>query len=138
MYPKTEFFLDRIFPHSYWIRRDTKYISVFSPNAGKYGPAKTPYLDTFHGVNLFKWLKNNQMKANADMYHLIVTRDTDVTAIIGEFDAKNSRVEKFLGVKLDTELSFENHVSSLCKKASQRLHALARVANFMDLANVRV
>ena len=94
-------------------------------------------MGTFHGVNLFKWLKNNQMKANADMYHLLVTRDT-VTAIIGEFDAKNSREEKFLGVKLDTELSFENHVSSLCKKASQRSHALARVANFMDLANVRV
>ena len=23
---------------------------VFSPNTGKYGPAKTPYLDTFHAV----------------------------------------------------------------------------------------
>ena len=23
---------------------------VFSPNAGKYGPEKTPYLDTFHAV----------------------------------------------------------------------------------------
>ena len=27
---------------------NTKYLSVFSPNAGKYGPEKTPYLDTFH------------------------------------------------------------------------------------------
>ena len=34
------------------IRRDTKYLSVFSPNAGKYGPEKTPYLDTFHTVLL--------------------------------------------------------------------------------------
>ena len=25
-------------------------ISVFSPNTGKYGPEKTPYLDTFHAV----------------------------------------------------------------------------------------
>ena len=24
--------------------------SVFSPNTGKYGPEKTPYLDTFHAV----------------------------------------------------------------------------------------
>ena len=29
--PNTEFFLARIFPHSDWIRRDTKYV-------GKYGP----------------------------------------------------------------------------------------------------
>ena len=26
------------------------YLSVFSPNAGKYRPEKTPYLDTFHAV----------------------------------------------------------------------------------------
>ena len=77
------------------------------------------------------------MKANADKSHLLVTRDTDVTAKIGEFDVKNSRVEKLLGVKIDGKLSFENHVSSLCKKASQKLHALARVVNFMDLAKCK-
>ena len=27
-------------------------LSVFSPNAGKYGPEKTPYLDSFHTVNI--------------------------------------------------------------------------------------
>ena len=36
--PNTEFFLVRIFPHSDWKRRDTKYLCVFSPNAGKYEP----------------------------------------------------------------------------------------------------
>ena len=29
---------------------NTEYLSVFSVNAGKYGPEKTPYLDTFHVV----------------------------------------------------------------------------------------
>ena len=29
---------------------DTEYLSVFSPNTGKYGPEITPYLDTFHAV----------------------------------------------------------------------------------------
>ena len=33
-------FLVRIFPHSDWIRRYTEYLSVFSLNAGKYGPDK--------------------------------------------------------------------------------------------------
>ena len=32
--------LVRIFLHSDWIRRDTEYLSIFSPNAGKYGPEK--------------------------------------------------------------------------------------------------
>ena len=39
-YPNTEFFLVRIFPHLNWIRRDTEYLSLFSPNVGKYGPEK--------------------------------------------------------------------------------------------------
>ena len=36
----------RIFLHSDWNTNK----SVFSLNAGKYGPEKTPYLDTFHAV----------------------------------------------------------------------------------------
>ena len=28
------------------------YLSVFSANAGKYGPEKTPYVDTFHAVSI--------------------------------------------------------------------------------------
>ena len=33
-------FLVRIFPHSDWMRRDTEYLSVFIPIAGKYGTEK--------------------------------------------------------------------------------------------------
>ena len=48
MCPNTEFFpafglnTERYFVSS--------YLSAFSPNAGKYGPEKTPYLDTFHAA----------------------------------------------------------------------------------------
>ena len=30
--------------------RDTEYLSVVSPKAGKYGPEKPPYLGIFHAV----------------------------------------------------------------------------------------
>ena len=53
--PNTEFFLVRIFAHSY---PHTSYLSVFSPNVGKYGPEKTPYLDTFHVVPGFRVASN--------------------------------------------------------------------------------
>ena len=41
--PNTKFFLVVIFPHSDRIRRDTEYLSVFCPNAGKYGPDNSEY-----------------------------------------------------------------------------------------------
>ena len=44
--PNPKFFLvstARIFPYF-------PHLDSFSPNAGKYGPEKTPYLDTFHAV----------------------------------------------------------------------------------------
>ena len=32
--------------------KDTVVVSVFSRNTGKSGPEKTPYLDTFHAVQV--------------------------------------------------------------------------------------
>ena len=58
MCPNTEFFWVRIFPHSDWIRRDTKYLFAFNPNAGKYRPEKTPYADTFQPVKV--WHKKSK------------------------------------------------------------------------------
>ena len=81
-----------------------------------------------------EWFRNNHMKSNADKWHLLVTRGTNGTAKIGEFDVKFSRQEKLICVKIDTKLSLENHVSSFCQNGSQKLHALARVVSFMDLA----
>ena len=57
--PNTEFFLVHIFSHLDWIRRDTPYLFVSSPNAGKYGPEKTPYLETFHAVRVFRTTYHN-------------------------------------------------------------------------------
>ena len=87
--------------------------------------------------NLFKWFHKNHMKANADKCHLSVTTKTAVSANIEEFVISNSNKEKLLGINIDTKLSFENHVSSLCKKVSQKLHALARIINYMDLSKCK-
>ena len=43
-----------------------------------------------------------QSHESHDKCHLLVTRDTDVTAKIGQLDLKNSREEKLLGIKIDS------------------------------------
>ena len=77
-WPNTEFFLVHIFPYSVWIRTfcyvnlriqseygkiRTRKNSVFGHF--KYGPKKTPYLDTFHRLvflNNAVWLMILKMK----------------------------------------------------------------------------
>ena len=44
---------------------------------------------------------------------------------------------KLQGISIDTTVSFGHHIRSLCKKASQKLHALARIAHYMDFEKRR-
>ena len=83
--------------------------------------------------SLLNWFRENHMKANANKCHLLVSFDESCTAKIEDFNIKNSTEEKLLVVKFDSNLSFESHVTSLCKKARQKLHALARISHYMDL-----
>ena len=69
------------------------------------------------------------MKANTDKCHLLVSSDESCTDKIEDFSIKNCTEIKLLGIKLNSNLSFQNHVTSLCKKASQKLHALARISH---------
>ena len=50
-----------------------------------------------------------------------------------QFQIHNSQSEKLLGIVIDKNLRFDEHVTCLCKKASQKLHALARVFKFMNI-----
>ena len=87
-----------------------------------------------NSISVISFLVPWRLPHNADKCHLLVTTKRSVSANIREFVINNSNEEKLLGIKIDTTLSFENHVSSLCKKASQKLHALARIVNNMDLS----
>ena len=50
---------------------------------------------------------------------------------------KSSQKEILLCINLDSELKFEDHANFMCKKASQKLYALARISPFMDLKQGR-
>ena len=67
------------------------------------------------------------MKASPDKYHLLVTNNALTSVNINGFQITNSTEETFLGIRFDSKLSFENHISILCKKANQKLHALTRI-----------
>ena len=74
------------------------------------------------------------MKLNDDKCHLLIFGDktNDVSVTVGNSLIKESTGEKLLRLTIDKDLSFKNHLDCLCKKASQKLHALARISKFMD------
>ena len=79
------------------------------------------------------------MKANPDKYHLLTNNTKESFQIkTGNEAVRSSKYEKLLGIKVDHELNFNEHVSSLCKKASQKLNALSRIASFMTFDQRRL
>ena len=117
---------------------------IIECDIASYADDNTPYNSGFNLDNvisnleksinsLLNWFRENYMKANADKCHLLVSSDESCTAKIEDFSIKNSTEKKLSGLKLDSNLSFESHITSLCKKASQKLHALARISHYMDL-----
>ena len=69
---------------------EAKYLSVFSPNAGKYGPEKTPYLDTFHAVIINRFISNRNIAA---IPPLLVNGK-----IISKFSQKHLSLKKMLSI----------------------------------------
>ena len=79
---------------------------------------------------LLQWFKDNRIKANPGKYRFLINNQKESFEIkIGNETVSNSKYEKLLGVKIDHELSFNEHVLSLYKKASQKLIALSRIAS---------
>ena len=52
-----------------------------------------------------------------------------------KYNISNSQNETLLGIKIDNNLKFDVHVNNLCTKASQKLHALARISKYMTIEN---
>ena len=82
---------------------------------------------------LFNWFKNNRLKNNVDKCHVLGSTNKPVGIKIGGYAIDNSECEKLLGAKIEVKLIFNDHISDLCKKASRKISALARVTPFMGL-----
>ena len=50
----------------------------------------------------------------------------------------SSDTVKFLGIDIDSKLSFDNHVKAVCVKASRKVSAFSRVANFITFEQAKL
>ena len=86
---------------------------------------------------LFDWFSNNYLKANPDKCHLFVNTTGNIRINVRNETISNSSNQKLLDIRFNSNFHFDDHVASLCKKASQKLNALTRVAQYMNLAQRR-
>ena len=89
------------------------------------------------GENLIKWFSDNQMKLNTDKCHVLLNSQGPNTIKIGNLCIKNSSCEKMLGINFDYKPKFTNHIDEICKMASRKLNALARIAPYMGIGKRR-
>ena len=78
-------------------------------------------------------MENNDMIVNPDKFDaIILTKDrrdnTGIEITVNDTIIKSNEKVDLFGLTLDDKLSFETHVSAICKKASGQLNALKRLS----------
>ena len=93
------------------------------------------------GRNAIDWFSRNGMQANPEKFHFMVLSPTSVgTQVLELSDGITLRSEAavtVLGVTIDDQLSFSQHISACCVKTARQLNALARISKHLDMRSRR-
>ena len=63
----------------------------------------------------------------------LVRTNEKIKINIEDFSIESSDCEKLLWVKIDNKLTFDYHLSDMCKKANRKINALARIAPLINI-----
>ena len=133
-----------IFLCDLFLEDENNYFANYADDTTPYyfGSTTTEVLDNLSCLTvLFSWFANNQMKANDDKCHLVLSSpEDDIAFQIENSTIKCSEVKKILGVHIDYKLKFDTHVETICKKAHRKPNALRIIyndkrSNFEELLN---
>ena len=87
-----------------------------------------------------QWFENNYMKLNTDKCHLLMCghKYEHQWAQIGKDKIWEEREVKLLGINIDNDLKFDQHISNICSKANMTLSVLCRMKNILTFQQRRV
>ena len=85
-----------------------------------------------------EWFHHNGFKANPGKFHFLLSPFVDRLIKILGSTIQASKEEVLLGVRIDSDLISKEHVTSICFKANQKLHALTGVSKYMSLQKRRI
>ena len=80
------------------------------------------------------------MQLNNKKCHFLISGNTSehLWVKVGNNKIWESKHEKLLGVTIDKNLNFNEHLSIICKKASAKVAALARLVKFLPFERKRL
>ena len=83
-----------------------------------------------------EWFKLNEMIVSPEKFQAIVAKKNaemkDFYPLnINDLTNNSENSVKLLDIKIDNKLSFEQHISTLCNKASNQLNVIERIQKFM-------
>ena len=86
-------------------------------------------------ILLIQWFTENLMKANRDKFQAICigqkTHDAISTFHLNDTVINCDDNVTLLGINIAFMLNFNDHISEICKKASQQLAVLKRIGRFL-------
>ena len=87
-----------------------------------------------------KWFKDNHMKMNASKCHLFVSGNKyePMWARVGNDLIWEFRTVKLLGITIDNELKFDEHISNIYKQVQRKLAILMRLKKYLDFEKLRI
>ena len=91
-------------------------------------------------LSAIMWFEANYMKLNADKCHFLYSGYTfeHIYVNVSNEMIWESSHEKLLGLTIDKKLTFEKHLDCMCKKASSKVSALARMIKFIPLEKKKI
>ena len=78
-------------------------------------------------TKLCRSFKNNHLKANPGKSHILLNSKKPEIVSVDGIPLAASSYEKLLGVIIDSELKFENHIIKLCLKVSNKKKTLSAI-----------
>ena len=74
----------------------------------------------------------SSVKVNPGKCHAVLSSNTQREIRFANASITSSLSEKLLGITLDSELKFEEHINKICNIVNKKLNALHRIARHMS------
>ena len=89
------------------------------------------------------WMDQNNMIANPSKFHAVLLSTNCMLTDRIPIKIKENLIESktqvdLLGLKIGNCLSFNSHVSAICKKAAKQLNDLKRLDSFLNISQCKV